>query len=524
MARSSSLFFRTMRLMRALPCLLVLVLGLPSVAQPSIRSHPSLTAEASADTTGLSAALRAEAGQEARLTADDGGAEDAFGLAVSLSGDRALIGAPNHEEARGAAYVFVRTGNAWALEAKLMADDAMPSDILGTAVSLFGDRALVGAAWDDDAGSRSGSAYVFVRSGSTWTQEAKLVADDGAVDDEFGTAVSLSSDRALVGAPFDDDAGDSSGSAYVFVRSGSTWTQEAKLTAEDAAMLDFFGRTVSLFGDRALLGAQSKNVFGASSGAAYVFVRSGSTWTQEARLTVADGAAHDNFGSSVSLSADRALVLRSRFQENAAYLFVRSGSTWAQEARLTPPDGYEGFPGSVALYGDRALLVTRGDMEDVGIVYVRSGSTWTQEALLHTDEGTWGQGFGSSVSLSEDRALIGAFYETESAPNSGAAYVFAGIAPVAAESAASASSFVLTAYPNPARGASTLRLTLPSPQVATVAVYDLLGRRVAVLHDGPLAAGEHTLSFDAADLPSGVYLVRAAVGGEVTTRRITVVR
>ena len=184
----------------------------------------------------------------------------------------------------------------------------MVDDRFGGSVAISGDTVVVGAPRDDDAGFDSGSVYVFVRSGTTWTEEAKLTASDAAAEDEFGVSVALSGDTALVGASGDDDAGSGSGSAYVFVRNGTSWSQQVKLTASDAAAEDGFGASVALSGDTALVGASGDDGTGVSSGSAYVFVRNGTSWIQQAKLTASDAAAIDYFGYSVALSGETALV------------------------------------------------------------------------------------------------------------------------------------------------------------------------------------------------------------------------
>jgi hypothetical protein len=148
-------------------------------------------------------------------------------------------------------------------------------------VALSGDTALVGAYFDDDAGSDAGAAYVFVRSGTSWSQQDKLIASDAAAADLFaGGLIALDGDTALIGAPFDDDAGSQSGSAYVFVRSGTSWSQQEKLTASDAADGDGFGATsVALSGDIALIGAYRDDDGGSDAGSAYIFERSGTSWS-----------------------------------------------------------------------------------------------------------------------------------------------------------------------------------------------------------------------------------------------------
>ena len=311
--------------------------------------------------------------QQQKLTASDAAAGDHFGLSVSLSGDYALIGARSDSDnglGSGSAYVFVRSGTTWTQQQKLTAADAAESDSFGEGVSLSGDYALIGA-----AGSNSGSAYVFVRSGTTWTQQQKLTASDGAASDRFGKYLSLSGDYALIGAFYDDDGGSESGSAYVFVRSGTTWTQQQKLTAADAAENDYFGVGVSLSADYALIGAYGDDDGGSESGSAYVFVRSGTTWTQQQKLTASDAAAGDYFGLSVSLSGDNALIGAYGDDDGgslsgSAYVFVRSGTTWTQRKKLTAGDGAAGdaFSYSPSLSGDYALIGAWQD--DTGSAYV----------------------------------------------------------------------------------------------------------------------------------------------------------
>jgi hypothetical protein len=212
-----------------------------------------------------------------KLFAPDGGAGDSFGYSISLSGDTALIGSiasNGNVFDSGSAYVFTRTGTTWTQQAKLLATDGVSWDWFGHSVSLDGDTALIGAYQDDDNGVDSGSAYVFTRTGTTWTQQAKLLASDGVAGDWFGCSVSLSGDTALIGASGVIHAADVPGSTYVFTRTGTNWTQQAKLLASDGASRDWFGYSVSLNGDTALIGAAYDDDNGDNSGSAYMFTRS----------------------------------------------------------------------------------------------------------------------------------------------------------------------------------------------------------------------------------------------------------
>jgi hypothetical protein len=287
-----------------------------------------------------------------KLTASDGATGDWFGASVALDGDTALVGAENDgigaNKYQGSAYVFVRSGTVWTQQAKLTALDAEANDYFGASVALSGNTALVGAI-HDDVGTHvdQGSATVFVRSGTAWKQQAQLTAPDGGVEEFFSISVALSDDTALVGVACDDIGGkNEQGSAYVFVRSGTTWSKQALLTAPDGAAADFFGISVALSGDTALVGADYGQVGGnAAQGSAYVFTRSGIAWSLQQKLTASDGAANDHFGVSVALDGGTALVgapmdrVGANTNQGSAYVFTRSGTAWTQQARLTASDG-----------------------------------------------------------------------------------------------------------------------------------------------------------------------------------------
>jgi FG-GAP repeat/RTX calcium-binding nonapeptide repeat (4 copies) len=307
--------------------------------------------------------------EEAHLFASDAAAVDLFGSSVALSGDTALVGALADDSPTGvnagSAYVFVRNGTTWTEQAHLVASDGEGGDQFGQAVSVAGDIALIGAYGDDtSAGVDAGSAYVFVRNGTTWTEQAHLVASDGAEGNSFGLAVAIAGETALVGAtPLDDShAGTNAGSAYVFVRSGTTWTEQAHLVASDGEGGDQFGRSVAVAGDTALIGAyRDETTAGTDTGSAYVFVRSGTTWIEQAHLVASDGAEGDRLGRSVAVAGHTALIgapaddTPAGPNTGSAYVFVRSGSTWTEQAHLIPSDEAGGF-GSVAVAGDTALI------------------------------------------------------------------------------------------------------------------------------------------------------------------------
>ena len=230
-----------------------------------------------------------------------------------------------------------------AAEVKIIASDAARWNHFGRSVSIDRDTAIVGAYANGDAGFQSGSAYIFVHRKDNWVQRAELTPKDAAAGDWFGLSVSLSGDTAIVEAWGDDDAGENSGSVYIFVRSGDTWTQQTKLTASDATAGDQFGRAVSLNGEVVIAGARWNDDVGENSGSAYIFVWREDTWTQQAKLTASDAAAGAKFGESVSLSRDAAIVGAPGDDDavegtGSAYIFEHDGDTWTQQAKLTASD------------------------------------------------------------------------------------------------------------------------------------------------------------------------------------------
>ena len=385
----------------------------------------ALTVDADSDDDGTGiftvAAPVMAAWSQQKITASDAAASDEFGNSVSVSGDTAIVGAYGDNGNSGSAYVFTRSSAGWTEQQKLTASDATAGDEFGYSVSVSGDTAIVGAAFDDDGGSNTGSAYVFTRSAGVWSQQAKLTAGDAAAEDYFGYSVSVSGDTAIVGALHEDEGGTSAGSAYIFTRSGGTWTQQTKLANPEPSSHDHFGFSVSVSGDTAIVGVPDDNAgFSNDTGSAFVFTRTGDVWTQQAKLTAADAAITDNFGRSVSVSGDTAIVGAlydddSGNGSGSAYVFTRSGTVWAQQQKLTAADAAadDYFGRSVSVSGDMAIVGADGN-DDGGngsgsaYVFTRSGTTWTQQQKHTAADAAADDQFGISVSVDGDTAIVGA--------------------------------------------------------------------------------------------------------------------
>jgi hypothetical protein len=362
--------------------------------------------------------------EQGTLYATDPAGGGECGWSADVSGDTAVVGCPvGGLTGGGSAVVFERVGAAWSQTAVLIPADPKVDMRFGESVAIDGDTILVGALHADSTLVSTGAAYVFARNGASWTPQAKLSALDARPGDAFGRAVALSGDRAVVTANRDDDLGlTDCGSAYVFDRSGASWFQSAKLTANDANNYDLFGTSTAVRGDTIVVGADFDSSPFANAGSVYVFVHGMSGWSQQAQLVPADSATNDHFGRSVDLDpggdvlvAGAWLKMNPNGTTGAAYLFTRAGGVWSEEVQLRASDaaGHHRFGTSVAL--DGALAVVGADSDDeagvnagASYVYHRTVAGWTEVAkLLPADLGP-GSFLGTASTVDGDTCVIGA--------------------------------------------------------------------------------------------------------------------
>ncbi|HYG09813.1 MAG TPA: FG-GAP repeat protein, partial [Pyrinomonadaceae bacterium] len=324
----------------------------PAVGSELLKLHGQDAGEAHHDRD-LSQPLAATGAfvEEARLLADDGASQDSMGFSVSVSGDTAVVGAPadavNSKNRQGSAYVYVRTGTTWTQQQKLTSSDGAANDEFGYSVAVAGDTIAVGRHNTQVGSNRTrGAVYIFKRTGATWTEQQILTANDGVEGDVFGSSLALENDTLVVGA-LQKNIGSNffQGAAYVFTRSsgGASFAQQARLTADDGGFADFFGHSVAVSGDTAIVGAVGLAGAGAAGGRGwvYVYVRSGAAWTQQQKLLASDGASGDAFGFSVGISGDTAIigaradVVGSAGEVGSAYIFTRAGAAWTEQQKLT---------------------------------------------------------------------------------------------------------------------------------------------------------------------------------------------
>ena len=374
-----------------------------------------------------------------------------YGSSVSVDGNYAVIGSRGFENDKGIAYVLYYNGSTWVTQAQLSASDGAMSDWFGVSVSISGDNIVIGAQGDNGIGNNSGSAYVFTKPATGWvnaTETAKLLAADETAYDYFGGSVCIYGDNIAIGALGDDDNGVESGSAYVFTKPVTGWantTETSKLLASDGAINDDFGRSVSISGNIVVVGANGAIGNGVEAGAAYVFKKPLIGWinsTQTAKLISSDGATSDEFGISVSISGDNIAVGVSNDADNgynsgSAYVFTKPITGWVnatQTAKLLPADGatYDEFGNAICISGDDILVGAFRDDDDgmnsgSAYIFTKPLTGWvntTQTAKLLPSDGAPIHHFGFSVSISGGNTLVGAHQDNGNGIRKGSAYFY----------------------------------------------------------------------------------------------------
>ncbi len=370
-----------------------------------------------------------------------------FGNSVAIDGNYAIVSAPNADKYKGKVFIFERIGGIWQNIAELTASDAIDYDFFGSSVSISGDVAVVGCKFDDVGNANTGSVYVFEKPVTGWTsmtETAKLSASDADMDDNLGISVSISGDVVVAGAHNNDDNGTNSGSAYIFVKSGSNWvsaTETAKLLPSDGAAYDVFGFSVSISGNSVVVGAYQDDDNGFNSGSAYLFEKPIAGWvngTETAKLTPNDGLASDNFGYSVAISGD-AVVVGSHLSDQiwtdngSAYVFEKPVSGWVsttQTARLMLSNAlsYQNFGNSVAISGNNIVVGANNfDVQGCSFIFTKPISGWvdaTQTAKINASDVSYSDKLGVSVAISGNFAISGAFMNDSLGTDAGSAYIY----------------------------------------------------------------------------------------------------
>jgi hypothetical protein len=446
--------------------------------------------------------------QEAYIKASNTDPVDGFGSRIAISDDTLVVSSlgedsdatgingdqtDNTEAKSGAVYVFVRTGATWSQQAYIKASNSeggVVGDQFGGSLTLSGDTLAVGARFEDSSATgingvqgdntagNAGAVYIFVRTGTTWAQQAYIKASNTDPGDVFGSSVALDQDTLAVGASAENSSatgvdGDqsnnsatSSGAVYVFTRTATNWSQQAYIKASNTDDGDRFGTSLSLSADTLAVGASGEdssdgringnesNDEAENAGAVYVFTRSGTDWTQQAYIKASNADAGDGFGGAVVISGDTLAVGASGEDSRATgvdgdetddsaedagavYVFARSGASWSPQAYLkaSNPDTVDRFGAQLALSGnvlavgatfeDSGSSNVNGDQADNGsadagaaYLFTRQNTVWSQQAYLKTSNADADDHFGA-VAISGNTVAVGASGESSSATGIG---------------------------------------------------------------------------------------------------------
>ena len=378
----------------------------------------------------------AEAQCDPRLEAPQQYALQRFGWSSAITDSWCFVGAQGDDAIAynaGAVYAYEWVASTWVLRQRLLADDGAERDLFGGAVAADGDWLVVGAPSNHAPLYRSGSAYVFQNQGGNWVQDQKLVASDPQPKDEFGYAVAMDGDRVIIGARYGDAPGaPDSGAAYVFERGARGFKQVAKVVASDAAPIDYFGRTVALDGDLAVVGAFGNDDHGTGTGAAYVY-RASAGWAEEQKLMAKDAANLDYFGFSVAVDDEVIGVGAPGWDGNltdqgVVYVF-RGNGTWVQDQHVpgVHPEGEFGY--ALAMDGDEMVASAvngSGHALESGdaVTLVDDGNAFALTGRLVAHAGDTGDRYGHSVALRSGRVLIGADANDDAGALAGAGYAY----------------------------------------------------------------------------------------------------
>ena len=513
--------------------------------------------------------------ESGKLSDGETASEDQFGTSVAISGNVAISGAQQADDVApnaGAAYIFERGGTLWLQRGKLIADDGKAGDLFGNTVAISGETVLVGAPGVDEAGPEAGAAYVFVRSGDEWIQQAKLIGADVEIFDRFGSSVALHENTAVIGAYGKDEVGTDSGAAYVFVRNGASWTQQAKLTPRGAVPGDYFGFAVAVYENYALVGAHLSDAAGPDSGVAYLFARNGATWIQDQQLIPSDISVGDQFGYAVDMVKGAAIIgspKENRNQEDmgAAYVFVETRDAWVQQAKLIATDGETGdeFGIAVALHEDTAIVGAWKDNHplldrfadptlevDKGSAYsfLRDGLSWVEKRRITASDTNQSDLFGASVAIKGSFAIVGATGSDTAGGNSGSAFIYNPIdlgfrsadVPFSVDPASKTlttlghikQTTIFQNYPNPFNPETWFPYNLGEPAEIVVKIYDIHGGLVRQLNIGLQQPGsyrsrEKAIYWDGRDesaeiVASGIYFYTFTAGDFQRTRRMVILK
>lgn len=513
--------------------------------------------------------------QQQKINASDGQSNEFFALTVAISGDYAIAASLGANSYGGKAYVFHNDAGVWTETQILTASDPENYKLFGCSINMENDFAIIGAYGDEASGVNSGSAYVFQNVSNNWIEVAKLTASDADENDFFGTAVAIQSDFAVVGADGNENnAGSQSGTAYIFYNNSGTWQQSQILESSDSVVGDHFGASVSISGDRIAIGANYKSDNGVWSGAAYIFENVSETWEQQQKITASDAGPSKHFGNAIKIEDDTVVVGAdgnisfTPYNAGSAYIFkANSDGIWDEKARFLASDlGVRDQYGYVVDFSNNFAFVgsprTDSDFSDGGAVYtyevvitniisqpVSPEVGLLEDAVFNVEaEGInlsyqWRKdgfnlGDGGNISGSTTDQLtissitnddLGTYDCVVSGDYGAETSVGAVLSLVTGINGNVNNLFRLSVHPNPFNPLTSVSFSMDHPQYVELIIYDMTGKRITVLADGAFLAGDHSFAWQGKNMQgravsSGTYFVRMSSDDGVTSEKMILIR
>ncbi|RLD58283.1 MAG: hypothetical protein DRJ05_08285 [Bacteroidetes bacterium] len=448
----------------------------------------------------------------------DASTYDWLGISSSISGDWAIVGAPRNETGQtnsGAAYIFHKENDTWSETQKIFASNSTEITWFGESVKIHGDYAIVGAV--DSDGPAKGAAYIFHNNNGTWEEMAILLAGDGEDLDFFGRSVSIFGDYAIVGAYGDDDGGLNAGAAYIFQNQNGIWAEHIKLIPENPNENDFSGADVDIYEDYCIIGSPSS--FSDSIGYVNIYQNNNGLWTKQALLTASDGEDQDSFGLSVCINESGVLIGASYddYSSGSVYYFKKPETGWenmTETQKIIAPDVVSNayFGDALSIDGNSAAIGAWEDGDyNLGAVYLFSlnNDNWEFEEKITADDSDTGDGFGSSVALSEDYLFIGSRSNDGYAYEAGSVYIYA----PELTSIETLGKPAISSFPNPTSG--MVYINSDNSSIKKITVTDILGN---VVHQS--SDKKEVIEINLSNHESGLFFVQIEMDNEIFTSKI----
>lgn len=423
----------------------------------------------------------------------------------------------------GKIVIYERNGNNWteqnteAFDYSLMTDEVL----FGYSVDIDGDFAIVGAPWADEDGEKSGLAYIYHLEDGTWKCQAKLKAIDASEDDRFGVSVAISGNRAIVGAFFDDVYGDRSGSSHIFEYNGTKWEQTAKLVPADGAAGDWFGVSVSIHNHCAAVGSRyNSNEGGTKAGAVYFYTKIVDGWGLKEKITADPGSNQPRFEKSAL--TDGHIVIGAPYSDdyatNGGKVYIaenNSGNLSLFVGQYSNEISDNDLYGQAVALSDSIIVIGAPQHADTGKVYLYDLKNPGPAQGLTTQKGDINDNFGYAVDIDKNYVIVGAYTDDEKAGEAGAAYIYK-----IAEDKTSSLDYLKTentkmamAFPNPFVENTTISYDLPESTQVKIDVYNIVGMHVSTITNSYQSAGKHTVEWNtggkrSSNLPNGTYFCR----------------